>query len=297
MSRPFVVACIPAYDEEQSIGSVVVRATKYVDKIIVCDDRSNDLTAEIAEGLGAIVLKHNRNLGKGAALRTAFHYVSQLKPDVIVMLDGDGQHNPDEIPKLIKPILEENAKMVIGTRFSDHKSTEVPLYRKIGLTLINYLSRQSQNIEVKDTQCGFRAFNTEVLDIMKNLRSDGYGVEIEQLVLATKFGIPIVEVPITLKYKDLNKTSKKNPVYHGFELLDTLLTLFILERPLMLIAFPGTLLLIAGIGFFIYFLLYFNHTGLYLVNVALMFSFLIFLGVLFIITSIVLYAINATRMQ
>jgi glycosyltransferase involved in cell wall biosynthesis len=96
MVKPFVVACIPAYDEEKTIGGVVVRARKFVDKVLVCDDGSGDLTGEIAGGLGAFVLRHERNMGKGVAERTAFRIAKDLEPDVVVMLDGDGQHDLGE---------------------------------------------------------------------------------------------------------------------------------------------------------------------------------------------------------
>jgi glycosyltransferase involved in cell wall biosynthesis len=130
-SKPFVVACIPAFNEEGRIGGVVVQARKYVDRVVVCDDGSGDLTGEIAEGLGAVVIRHGRNLGKGAALRSAFLRARELGADVVVMLDADGQHDPEEIPGLVEPILKGAADMVVVSRYAEGSKTDAPLYRAI----------------------------------------------------------------------------------------------------------------------------------------------------------------------
>ncbi|EHR79127.1 glycosyl transferase [Thermococcus litoralis DSM 5473] len=107
---------IPAYNEELTIGSVVALAKKYGD-VLVVDDGSKDRTSEIAQKAGAIVIRHEVNKGKGAALKTGFGYALANGYDVIVTIDADGQHNPDEIPLLLKPILEGEADLVIGSRY------------------------------------------------------------------------------------------------------------------------------------------------------------------------------------
>ena len=131
MSKPFTIACIPAFNEEGRIASVIVRARRRVDAVVVCDDGSGDLTGEIAEGLGAVVVRHGRNLGKGAALRSAFLRARELGADVVVMLDADGQHDPEEIPGLVEPILKGAADMVVGSRYAEGSKTDAPLYRAI----------------------------------------------------------------------------------------------------------------------------------------------------------------------
>ena len=115
--KPNIVACIPAFNEENSIGSVIIKAEKYVDCIIICDDGSNDLTGEIAKRLGAIVVTNKQNLGKGAALKKILKYCLKLNPNYIVILDGDGQHNPEEIPLIVSPLENGEADMVIGSRY------------------------------------------------------------------------------------------------------------------------------------------------------------------------------------
>jgi len=115
--KPFIIACIPAYNEEATIAKVIIQTQKYVDKIIVCDDGSSDLTGLIAERLGAEVIRHERNLGKGAALRSLFKKAKELKAEIIVTLDADFQHDAADIPKLIKPILDGEADVVVGSRY------------------------------------------------------------------------------------------------------------------------------------------------------------------------------------
>jgi len=114
--RPFVVACIPSFNEEKTIARVVLLAQKYVDCVVVCDDGSGDLIGEVAGALGAVVVRHEGNRGKGVALRSAFLRAKELKPDVVVVLDADGQHDPNEIPRLVEPVIR-------GTRLSKESRT------------------------------------------------------------------------------------------------------------------------------------------------------------------------------
>src|ERR1022692_5110080 len=117
--QPNVVACIPAFNEEEHIASVILGVRPHVEKIIVCDDGSHDMTSEIAEALGAKVVRHERNLGYGSALSTLFESARKENAGIMVMIDGDGQHDPNDIPRLIGPIIEGGADVVIGSRFLD----------------------------------------------------------------------------------------------------------------------------------------------------------------------------------
>ena len=113
-----IVAAIPAYNEEKTIAKVVVHAMKYVDKVVVVDDGSTDDTATIAEHLGAHLVRHDGNLGYGAAIRSCFSIARDLNSDALVILDADGQHNADDIPKLLAPIQAGEADIVVGSRFA-----------------------------------------------------------------------------------------------------------------------------------------------------------------------------------
>ena len=129
--KPLIVAAIPAFNVEKTIARLVLETQKFVDVVLVCDDGSTDCTAEIAERMGADVIRHERNLGYGAAIKTLFSMARELNADVLVTLDGDGQHDPREIPRLIEPVLENNADIVLGSRFlgDKEKDNEVPRYR------------------------------------------------------------------------------------------------------------------------------------------------------------------------
>ncbi|HEY49630.1 MAG TPA: glycosyltransferase family 2 protein, partial [Dehalococcoidia bacterium] len=126
-----VVAAIPCFNEEQSIGSVVVMTRKFVDSVIVIDDGSSDATAEVAREAGADVYQHGENRGYGVAIRSALIKGNELKADILVILDGDGQHDPKDIPNLIEPILAGEADVVVGSRFLG-MGAKPPFYRRLG---------------------------------------------------------------------------------------------------------------------------------------------------------------------
>jgi len=185
--KPFVVAAIPAYDEEKTIARVVLEAQRFVDKVVVCDDGSRDMTAEIAERLGADVVRHERNFGYGAALQSLFKRARELGADVMVTLDGDGQHDSSEIPLLAELVLEGKADVVIGSRFLGD------------LKKMTKLSGATSNYGVSDAESGFRAYGRKALEGL-SLFEDGMGVSVEVLMEAKKRGLTVVEVPVPRNY-------------------------------------------------------------------------------------------------
>jgi len=287
-SSPKIVACIPAFNEEKTIAKVVIKAQKHADVVLVCDDGSSDMTAEIAEKLGATVLKHSQNQGKGEALRTLFACALGLGADVVVVLDADGQHNPEEIPKLARPILDGEADLVIGSRFVKGASTDIPSYRIFGTRVINWLSGK----KVTDLQSGFRAFSTNALVILSQCESKGYGIEQEQTALAVKNNLRIVEVPITVRYGGLHGTSKKGPLAHGLELISSILQLTVEDRPLLMLGVPGLLLLFLGLCLSGYLVWSFNLTRYFSIPIGLMTLGAVFTGMILIIAALMLYALN-----
>ena len=196
--KPFILVCIPAYNEEKTIGTVLDKAFRHVEQVIVCDDGSTDGTNEIARRKGATVIRNPYNMGKGRALQTCLRLADRIAPDVIVTMDADGQHNPEDIPLLVAPILDGEADLVIGSRYIEGSSTDAPLYRRVGLSIVNAFN-QTANDGVKDTQSGFRAFNKEALRLFTDMSEDGFGVETEQLSIARKFDLRIMEVPTTIR--------------------------------------------------------------------------------------------------
>ena len=237
-SKPFIVACIPAYNEEKTIAKVILKTKRYVNKIIVCDDGSTDMTGEIAKALGAMIIRHEKNMGKGMALKSLLSKAMEFDPDIVVTLDADGQHDPSYIPKLVQPIIDGKADMVIGSRYIGNNKTEMPKYREIGLKIISKV----QPYGIKDSQSGYRAYNAKAIPILLKAKSKGYGVEIEQIKLALENNLKILEISVKMRYKGLPKTSKKNPLIHGAEILMTLIRLTLERRPLTYLGIPATIL-------------------------------------------------------
>jgi len=287
-----IVACIPAYCEEGTIARVILSAQKYVDKVLVCDDGSTDLTGEIAEKMGAVVLRHERNRGKGNALKTLLGTALKLNADIAVLIDADGQHNPHEIPNLIEPILQSKADLVVGSRYLNKSSVEAPLYRRSGLRLLNYLHKKVNRLPVSDSECGFRALSRKALDAVCFFEHGGYGVDVEMLSLAKENGINVVEVPVAVKYKGLKKTSKKMPLAHGGELIANLLRLVMEERPLMYLGVPGALLLILGMLAALYMVLDYNSTKLFSLHAMIVTMGSTVTGLLLVVTAFILFALR-----
>jgi len=152
-----LIAVMPAFNEEKTIGDVILKLKKEVSQIIVIDDGSEDKTAQIAQENGATVYRHLINRGLGGALGTGLKAGLANGADIIVTLDADGQHDPAEIAKLIKPIAEGEADVVIGSRFLTNQS--MPLFRKAGIPFFNLITFLLFDIKSTDSQSGLRAFN------------------------------------------------------------------------------------------------------------------------------------------
>jgi len=290
-----IVACIPAYCEEGTIARVILSVQKYVDKVLVCDDGSTDMTGQIAEKLGAIVVMHERNEGKGNALKSLLVTALKLDADIMVLIDGDGQHNPDDIPSLIEPILDSKADLVVGSRFVDGNRIEAPLYRRLGLRVLNYLHRRVNKLSVSDAECGFRALSRKALNAVQFFDHGGYGVDAEMLSLAEKNGITIAEVPITVRYKGLKKTSKKTPLTHGGELIGSLLRMVIEESPLKYLGLPGMMFLFIGMLAAVYMGLLFNSGAGFDIPAAIVFIGSMVAGLLLVVTAFILWGLQLVR--
>ena len=294
--KPFILACIPAFNEVKIIGEILDQAFRHVEQVIVCDDGSTDGTTEIARRKGAMVVRNPSNMGKGRALHTCFRLADRIAPDVVVTMDADGQHDPEDIPRLVAPILKGEADLVIGSRYVKGSSTDAPLYRRIGLSIVNAFN-QTANDGVRDTQSGFRAFNKNALRVFTDMSENGFGVETEQLSMARKFGLRIMEVPTIMRYEGLENTSKKDPVSHGLELIMVALKLMVQDKPLLLIGTPGILLILSSIVTGGLLVNYYNTNTYFSVPLALLtFSFLT-MGTLFILSSLIFYTLSLLKTE
>jgi glycosyltransferase involved in cell wall biosynthesis len=193
-----VVACIPCFNTEKHIGDVVARTKKYVDKVIVINDGSHDTTTKAARDAGATVISHAENMGYGEAINSCLKAAREEQPDILIIIDGDGQHNADEIPRLLEPIIKENASIVIGSRFLD--GLNMPHYRSFGIGVITYLWNFGSKTKVTDSQSGFRAYTKDAYEIL-TVSEQGMSCSIEILEQARRAKLIIKEVPITCTYE------------------------------------------------------------------------------------------------
>jgi glycosyltransferase involved in cell wall biosynthesis len=237
-----IVAVIPAYNEERFIGSVVLRALKVATTVVVVDDGSTDKTVDVAESAGAIVVRHGCNQGKGVALNSGFRAARGFDPDVLVTLDADGQHLPEELATVVAPVLEGRADIVVGSRYL-HSAYDVPRHRVLGHRVFNLISNSVSGVAVTDSQSGFRAFSPRAMAAL-SFNSRGFSVESEMQLLAREHHLRVEEVPIVIQYLD----KPKRPVLaHGLGVLSGLLRLVGQYRPLFFFGVPGLLLLVMGI--------------------------------------------------
>jgi glycosyltransferase involved in cell wall biosynthesis len=207
-----IIAAIPCLNEGRFISDIVARARKHADTVIVIDDGSTDNTAEAARLAGASVIRHKARRGVGVAVRVAFEAAKTYDADALITLDGDGQHDPDEIPRVLAPILNNEADLVIGSRFLPANVIEIPRYRKFGIDVITWLYNFGSKKKVSDSQSGFRAHSRRLLEAMK-ITENGFGYSVQVLIQARKKGFLVKEVPISCIYH--SEGSSLNPVIHG----------------------------------------------------------------------------------
>jgi glycosyltransferase involved in cell wall biosynthesis len=287
-----IVAVIPAHNEERFIGSVVLKAQQHADTVIVVDDGSEDATAEIAEAAGAMVVRHAQNLGKGAALNTGFRAARPLHPDVVVVLDADGQHAAQQIFLLAKPVLEGQADMVVGSRFmSDNGS--VPAVRALGLRAMTLLSNLGSGVPLSDSQTGFRAFSPSALDEI-NFSANGFSVESEMQFLARQLKLRTVEVPISCAYAH---RPKRNVMGQGLEVLNGILRLIGQHRPLLFFGLPGAAALLFGLWWGLRVVDIYQRVGELAVGYTLIAVLLCLTGTIALSTGIILHSLRALLLE
>lgn len=248
MNDQYIAAIIPAYNEELTIGTIVLKSKGYVNDVYVVDDGSSDGTARVAEQAGAKVLHMTSNLGKAKAVLTAFSQIQTADYDAVVILDGDGQNDPDDIPLLIGPVLDGSADLVIGSRFIENGG-KTPRHRRAGQTVLNKATEFGSKAHVTDSQSGYRALSRQATKLM-DFDSDGYKLESDMINHLAERGMRIREVPISANYKGLTR-HKTHPVSHGVGVLDGVIGFVGYRRPLLFFGLPGFAMFVAGmiIGF------------------------------------------------
>ena len=243
------VAVIPAFNEELTIGTVVTLTKQHVDMVVVVDDGSEDRTARVASLCGAHVISLEKNQGKAAAVLAGFNYVLEQNYRIVVMLDADGQNNPEQIPVLLQPIIDKRADLVIGSRFLN-RGEKIPLYRRFGQKVLNRATNVGSSHKVSDTQSGFRALNKIALETMIKISSDGYGIETDMINIAFDSALDVMEVPISVRY-DVPNGHKKNFLTHGVGLFGNIINSLTYRRPLLFFGSIGALFLSIGAAIFL----------------------------------------------
>ena len=279
---------IPAYNEEKNIAPIITKLKKITDSIIVCDDGSSDMTSKISKDLGVRVVTHKKNMGYGAAIKSIFLEAKQIQPDILVTFDADGQHNVEDIEKVIEPVQKSTSDIVIGSRFLNEKNKEIPRYRKIGIKTITGLTNTLTGTKISDAQSGFRAYSKKTLE--KITPSDeGMGVSTEILIKSNKLGLVITEVPIKVNYE--GDTSTHDPISHGTSVILSTLKFTSIHNPLKFYGIPGLIFLIIGLGFAAWTIQIYSVQQQIITNISLIGIGCMVLGSIFLMTAVILFSI------
>ena len=240
-----IIVAIPAFNEGPTIGSVVLKARQFASEVVVVDDGSQDDTAETAELAGARVIQHARNLGKGVAIRSAWLYARQHSPEAFVLLDGDHQHDPNDIPRLMEKVLSGKSDLVIGVRWG--KTSGMPMYRRMGKRALDYATAAAtKNGILTDSQSGYRVFSRRALECLEPTE-DGLSIESQLLLEAQERNLRIEEVHIDSRY-DLDG-STISAGRHGSSVLGRIIVLVSEKRPLFVFGVSGAALLLIAASF------------------------------------------------
>ena len=279
---------LPAFNEEKNIASIITQLKKKYKLIIVCDDGSSDLTAAISEEMGAVVVKHKKNLGYGGAIRSLFLKAKELDCDILVTFDSDGQHKISDIENVIKPIQNKEANIVIGSRFLGNVEGTLPTYRKLGIKAITNLVNSNTGNKITDSQSGFRGYDKTTLE--KIIPSDsGMGVSTEILIKANKHNFKVIEIPITILYQE--EISSQQTLSHGTSVILSTMKFISIEHPLKFYGIPGILFLAIGLFFIVWTIQEFTISGSIITNISIIAIGSIILGSILTMTSILLYSV------
>jgi len=258
---------------------------------MVIDDGSSDETCEIAQAAGAIVIQHQQNQGKGVALTTGLKMVRDLNPKAVVVMDGDGQHIPAQIPIVAAPVLEGKADIVVGQRYLEPEKSDVPIHRVLGHQVFNFMTNAVSGEVTTDSQSGFRAFSSKALEALSEtaLSSRGFGVESEMQMWAHDYQLRMMDVSIQILYPD---PPKRSVIRHGMKVLQEMLRLVGQHRPLLYFGAPGAMLVFIGLVMGVLITRIRMESDELALGYALLNILFIVLGVMIIMTGITLHSVR-----
>ena len=256
-----ILVCIPAYNAESTIFQAVKKCQKFADLVLVINDGSSDNTASLAKDAGADVVNHKQNRGYGSAIKTGLTEGLKRNAKVTITFDADLQHDENDIPKLVKPIIDNTADIVIGSRFLQNNDG-VKNYRKFGIKVITVLVNSFMNNHISDAESGLRAYGTDSLkELVPILETDGMGMSSEILLKSSVCKLKIFEIPRKEMYPIGIKTSSKNPLKHGLSVVFTIIKLIIENKPLKVFGIPSFIFFIVSIVSSIYVIDFYNTVG------------------------------------
>jgi glycosyltransferase involved in cell wall biosynthesis len=278
-----VTVGMPAYNEAKYIGSLVLQAKRFADEVVVVDDGSTDATTNIARLAGAKVIRHEDNQGYGSAIRTLLDEAKKRNTTILVILDADSQHNPEEIPRLVEGI-KGGADIVIGSR--EMQKNKIAGYRRLGQKVLATLTKVASGQRLSDTESGFRAYSRKAIDTLE-LKETGMAVSSEIISAATARGLEIAEVPVSVTYT--RDGSTLNPVKHGLGVFNRILVMISERRPLLFFSLFGGVLLAVGLATGIMVIHdYYFAPNLFATGLALISILFITIGMLTVFTGIIL---------
>ena len=281
-----VVVGLPAYNEEKTVAGVVLQAKEHADIVIVVNDGSVDNTTKMARLAGAEGVEHSENRGYGAAIQTILTEAEKRNADVLVIIDADAQHNPDEIPRLIDAV-RSGSDVVVGSR--ELQKDVIPRYRRFGQSILAKFTNIAARQNLSDTESGFRAYSKKAITEME-LTQKGMAISAEIISEASHKGLKIAEVPITVSYDDVSPS--QNPILHGLGNLSRIFLFISERRPLLFFSAIGGILLLLGIISGIGVLQIYYRSNIFATGSALLCMLLVTLGMLCIFTGVILNAIT-----
>jgi glycosyltransferase involved in cell wall biosynthesis len=282
-----VVVGIPAFNEERAIAKVIVQSRPHVDHVLVVDDGSDDATSLIANSLAAVVVRHEKNLGKGAAIRDCFDWAKKNGVDVLVTMDGDGQHNPSMIPALVDALISNEADVAIASRTV--KPAGMPRYRWLGGRTLDFFTQVKADGRFVDAQSGFRAYSRRAIESLVAAEV-GMGVDSEIIMRAQSAGMKIVEVPAQMNYVGPS-TSSLNPVTHSLDVVFSVVKFVSIRHPLSFYGGFGLGALLVSLVFGLMTLDYYQRWGRVITNLALISVSSGVVGFLTLFTGIILFTL------
>ena len=204
-----IVAIIPALNAERTVPRVIEQARRQIEPVVVIDDGSGDRTGDVAREAGAIVLRHDVNRGKGAALKTGFAWARENGYEGVITLDADGQHLPAEIPKFVRQRAAGGEDLIIGGRA--HLFGQMLPRRRNANRFSAWCIAKCSGVPITDSQSGFRFYSARLIDGIQ-LHTNGFDMESEVIVRAGRRGYRIVTIPIDLGFVDGLSTSHYKPL-------------------------------------------------------------------------------------